>query len=427
MSAHEETAPSVGPDATVTRGRTAEQLHPVARLPEEWRAYLEARGERGFRAQQLFRWIHARGVLDAAQMTDLSKALREELQRSGLSEPGQVAQVHESRDGTRKLVLGLAHGARVECVLIPMTPLAELDADASASADDGVPEAGSAEDTSDDAGEALLPAGEGDKDRVTLCVSTQFGCAMGCVFCASGQAGLFRGLGAAEVVYQVLVARRYLRPREELKNLVFMGMGEPLHHYDETARSIRLLTHPEGGGMSPRRITVSTVGLVPGIRRLGEDFGGKVGLAISLHAPDDETRSRILPMNRRYPIAELMDALRQYPLPPRRRITIEYTLIGGVNDSPEHAARLARLLRPLRVKVNLIPMNSIDASELRAPTAERVAAFREYLAGEGYSCFVRTRRGDDVSAACGQLAMREAQVPEKSLVRRDPRDRSEIE
>ncbi len=393
-------------DPTVSRGRDALALHPVARLPEEWRESLEKAGERGFRAGQVFRWIHGRGVLDPAQMTDLSKALRERLAAEGLAEPGNVAHVHEAKDGTRKLVLELAHEARVECVLIPMTRLdgeghrleGSNDADADAAPDD--------EDE---------PAYE-SRDRVTLCISTQFGCAMGCVFCASGQAGLFRGLGAAEVVYQVLLARRYLRPNEDLKNLVFMGMGEPLHHYEETARSIRLLTHPDGGGMSPRRITVSTVGLVPGIRRLGEDFEGKVGLAISLHAPDDETRSRILPMNKRYPIAELMGALRDYPLPPRRRITIEYTLIGGVNDSDVHADRLARLLRPLRVKVNLIPMNSIDASELKAPTAERVVGFRERLAGHGYSCFVRTRRGDDVSAACGQLAMKT--IPEKKLIRR---------
>lgn len=409
------------PDVTVTRGREPAQIHPVARLPEEWHACLAERGERPFRAKQLFRWIHGRGVIDPDGMTDLSKPLRESLRQDGLAEPGRVEQVHESRDGTRKLVLDLAHGARVECVIIPMTPQAHLDADAGALADegDGADDGdGGDEGDREELAATAAPAG---KDRVTLCISTQFGCAMGCVFCASGQAGLFRGLGAAEVVYQVLVARRYLGPREELKNLVFMGMGEPLHHYDETARAIRLLTHPDGGGMSPRRITVSTVGLVPGIRRLGEEFDGKIGLAISLHAPDDEIRSRILPMNRRYPIAELMRALREYPLPPRRRITIEYTLIGGVNDSLEHADSLARLLRPLRVKVNLIPMNPIDASDLRAPHPEQVAAFRERLADAGYSCFVRTRRGDDVSAACGQLAMRSAEqtVPERALLRKD--------
>jgi len=168
--------------------------------------------------------------------------------------------------------------------------------------------------------------------------------------------------------------------------------------------------------MSPRRITVSTVGLVPGIKRLGEEFHGKIGLAVSLHAPDDETRNRIMPMNKKFPIGHLMQALREYPLPPRKRITIEYILIGGENDQPTHAAKLAQLLRPLRVKLNLIPMNPIDASTLRAPTPEAVAAFREKMAGYGYSCFVRTRRGDDVSAACGQLAMR-AVAPER-LVRR---------
>ena len=150
--------------------------------------------------------------------------------------------------------------------------------------------------------------------RVTLCISTQIGCAMGCVFCASGQAGLERGLRADEVVAQVLLARQHLDRGERLRNLVFMGMGEPLHHYDETARAIRLLTHPDGFGMSPRRITVSTVGLVPGIRRLGEDFGGKVGLALSLHAPNDDVRGRILPMNKRYPVADVLGALRAYPL-----------------------------------------------------------------------------------------------------------------
>jgi 23S rRNA (adenine2503-C2)-methyltransferase len=228
---------------------------------------------------------------------------------------------------------------------------------------------------------------------------------MGCVFCASGQRGLLRGLGAAEIVSQVLISRRYLDPNEYLRNLVFMGMGEPLHHYEETARALRLLTHPNGIAMGTRKITVSTVGLVPGIRRLGEDFGGKIGLAVSLHAPDDATRDRIVPMNRRYPLAELMAALRRYPLPRRRRITIEYTLIDGVNDSDRHAKSLVRLLEGLPVKVNLIPMNSIEASKLKAPSNTRVEAFREIVARAGLSAFLRTRRGDDVSAACGQLAL----------------------
>lgn len=354
---------------------------------------LEAAGEKPFRAKQIFRWIHERGVFDARQMTDLSLSLREKLAGEGLVEPGSVTLVHRAADGTRKLLVELAHGAKVECVLIPMTPTGS-DADASTA---------EADDPDED---APAPGAPEPQKRVTLCISTQFGCAMGCVFCASGKAGLFRGLGAAEVVYQVLVARRFLEPDEYLRNLVFMGMGEPLHHYDETARALRLLSHPEGRGMSLRRITVSTVGLAPGIERLGEEFGGKVGLALSLHAPSDAVRDSIMPMNKKYPIARLMRALEGYPLPPRRRITIEYTLMDGINDSLEQADELARLLRPLRVKVNLIPMNDITDSDLHAPRGASVVAFRERLSGHGYSCFVRTRRGDDVSAACGQLALR---------------------
>ena len=172
---------------------------------------------------------------------------------------------------------------------------------------------------------------------------------MGCVFCASGQAGLKRGLGAHEVIAQFLHARRHLDAGERIKNIVFMGMGEPLHHYAETARSIRLLTHPAGAGLSPRRITVSTVGLLRGIQKLGEDFGGKIGLAISLHAPDNATRSRIIPMNESQPLAELIEALRRYPLPKRRRITIEYTLMAGVNDQLSHARQLVQALRGLPI------------------------------------------------------------------------------
>ncbi|HEY3500790.1 MAG TPA: 23S rRNA (adenine(2503)-C(2))-methyltransferase RlmN [Polyangiaceae bacterium] len=371
------------------------ELAPGARFPEEWRSELEALGEPGYRALQIFRWIHKRGELDPEKMTDLPKGLRETLVRSGLRPPAEVLDVQRAGDGTRKLLLGLGEGARVECVVIPMTRLSEGDADVSASLDEELDEE---------------PAPE-PKTRVTLCVSTQFGCAMGCTFCASGRAGLGRGLGADEIVSQVILARRELAPDEELKNLVFMGMGEPLHHYDSTARALRLLTHPEGGGMSPRRITVSTVGLVPGLKKLGQDFGGKVGLAVSLHAPDDATRDRIIPMNRRYPVHDLIQALRDYPLPRRRRITIEYTLIDGVNDTDAHAERLTRLLRGIPVKVNLIPMNPVAGSGFSASPPERVEAFQARVTEAGYSCFVRTRRGDDVNAACGQLALSPELVP----------------
>jgi 23S rRNA (adenine2503-C2)-methyltransferase len=373
-------------EGAVTGAAGPGAIHPVARLPEEWQVVLAELGERPYRARQVFRWIHQRGVLDPALMTDLPLALRDKLQARDPNAGFEVLDVHHSADGTRKLVIGMPGGARIECVIIPMTPSpgSQVDADAGAAVDDE--EEGVEEEL---------------KQRVTLCISTQFGCAMGCVFCASGQRGLVRGLGAAEIVAQVLIAKRYLAPEEYLRNLVFMGMGEPLHHYEETARAIRLLGHGDGQGIGSRRITVSTVGLVPGIRRLGEEFEGKIGLAISLHAPDDATRSQIMPLNRRYPLRELMAALRAYPLSRRRRITIEYTLIDGVNDDVGRARALAKLLGGLRVKVNLIPMNPIAGSPLRAPSAERVEAFRAVLDRAGLSCFLRTRRGDDVSAACG--------------------------
>jgi 23S rRNA (adenine2503-C2)-methyltransferase len=212
-------------------------------------------------------------------------------------------------------------------------------------------------------------------------------------------------MGADEIVAQVIAGRARLDESERLSNLVFMGMGEPLHNYDATARALRLLTHVDGINLSSRRITVSTIGLVPEIARLGEDFQGNIGLAISLHAADDETRSRLMPINRKYPLATLMDALRKYPLPRRRRITIEYTLVAGKNDDPAEAKKLAKLLRGLPVKVNLIPMNPIEASTLGPPNMSGVLAFQRVLVDAGYSCFIRRRRGDDVSAACGQLAL----------------------
>jgi len=366
------------------------ERHAVAWLPEEWRDCMAQWGEPTFRAQQIFQWIHKHGVLDVEQMTNLSRPLRARLREHGLQSPLCEESVRRSSDGTRKLLLRLSDGLAIECVLIPRANLEDSDLD-----DD--------EDELD-ADQPGLAGGPSERP-VTLCISTQVGCAMGCVFCASGQAGLKRGLGAQEVVSQFILARRHLDEGERIKNIVFMGMGEPLHHYAETAQSIRLLTHPLGIGLSPRRITVSTVGLISGIQKLGEDFAGKIGLAISLHAPDGPTRSRIVPMNDSQPLAELIEALRRYPLPKRRRITIEYTLIDGVNDQVAHARQLAQTLRGLPVKVNLIPMNPIAASALRAPQAGAVEAFRRELALLRVSCSVRQTRGDDVDAACGQLAL----------------------
>ncbi|MEY4549366.1 MAG: hypothetical protein RL685_5561 [Pseudomonadota bacterium] len=365
----------------------ASEQQVVAWLPEEWRARMIEWGEPAFRAQQIFHWIHKQGVLDAEQMTNLGRPLRARLIEHGVRSPLEEELVQRSTDGTRKLLLRLHDGLAIECVMIPRANLED-------------------EEEEDDE-EAL-----GEQDRsarpVTLCISTQVGCAMGCVFCASGQAGLKRGLGAHEVIAQFLHARHHLDEGEQIKNIVFMGMGEPLHHYAETARAIRLLTHTAGIGLSPRRITVSTVGLIRGIQKLGEDFGGKIGLAISLHAPDSAIRSTIIPMNESQPLGELIEALRRYPLPKRRRITIEYTLIAGVNDQVAHARQLVQTLRGLPVKVNLIPMNPIQASPLRAPSASAVEAFRRELAHLRVSCSVRATRGDDVDAACGQLALNAA-------------------
>lgn len=376
----------------------APDLKLLGQLPEEWASSLAAIGEPKYRARQVFRWLLQRGRFDPDEMTDLALSLRKRLAELGVRPPLSLERVQRSQDGTRKLLLGLDGGARVECVLIPMTRLDEgADPDSAAMVDD-------------DAEDEVAP----ERTRVTLCISTQFGCAMGCRFCASGRAGLLRGLKAVEIAAQVLLSREHLEPNEELKNLVFMGMGEPLHHYDETRRSLLLLMHPDGLNMSPRRITVSTVGLVPGIRKLGQDFGGKIGLAVSLHAPNDAVRNQIMPMNERYPVAELIQALREYPLPKRRRITIEYTLIEGVNDHVEHARELAQLLRKIPVKINLIPMNPVEGSGFGAPSNQRVQAFQHELTVTGYSCFVRTRRGDEVDAACGQLAL------DPTLVTLDP-------
>jgi 23S rRNA (adenine2503-C2)-methyltransferase len=376
---------------------------PLARTPEEWAAAVVPLGGRAFHGRQVFRWLHARGVLDAAKMTDLPGPLRAAVGELGVGGVADIAYERRALDHTRKILVRLADGATVETVLIPsvtgpkglLPSPVDDDADAAAAVDDeddeAAPSGGSAPAT---------PA-----IRVTQCVSTQVGCAMGCVFCASGVAGLKRQMGPDEIVAQVLLGRSRLDEGERLANVVFMGMGEPLHNYDATVRTLRLLTHPDGIGLSSRKITVSTSGLVPEIARLGADFSGNIGLAISLHAADDETRSRLMPINKKYPLAKLMDALRAYPLPRRRRITIEYTLVATKNDDVAEAKKLARLLRGLPVKVNLIPMNPIDASALGPPNMAGVLAFQQVLVDAGYSCFIRRRRGDDVSAACGQLAL----------------------
>lgn len=339
--------------------------HPIARLPAEWEAQVRAWGQPAYRGKQIFDWIHRQGVLDPAQMSNLPKALRERMKEEGVGWPIEIVSAHESADQTKKLLVGMADGEKVETVLIPQL---------------------------------------NDERIVTQCISSQVGCAMGCVFCASGVAGLKRQMTDAEIVAQVLLGRRELGPGKRIRNVVFMGMGEPLHNYDAVARALVLLTHPDGLDLSKRRVTVSTSGLVKQIDRLGKDFDGQVQLAISLHAVRDEDRSKIMPVNRKHGLSELTDALRRYPMSKRARITIEYTLIKGVNDSIRDANGMVELLRGIPVKVNLIPMNPISASDLQAPDSSHVSRFQEQLTRRGLSVFVRKTRGDDVAAACGQLA-----------------------
>jgi 23S rRNA (adenine2503-C2)-methyltransferase len=360
--------------------------HLAEQLPEEWEKQLTAWGEPRYRALQIFRWIYQRGVLHAEQMTDLPKRLRERLAQEGLSPVASVATTHASTDGTKKLLLELGDGKQIETVLIPRASVAAEDIYASEEDEPGETPSASSHD-------------------VTQCVSSQVGCAMGCAFCASGLAGLKRNMSAAEIVAQVLLGRAALDEHARLAGVVFMGMGEPLHNYPALSRAITLLSHPDGFGMSLRRMTVSTSGLVPEIDRLARDFSGQIQLAVSVHASDTDTRTRLMPVNRKHPLPELIEAIRRYPLPRRRRLTIEYTLVRGMNDSREAAVALAKLLQGIRCKVNLIPMNPVPDAGLSAPADDTVEAFQRALRDEGVDTFLRRRRGDDIAAACGQLAL----------------------
>ena len=368
---------------SLSSANLAPAVHPLERLPEERAAVVAGGGEPRYRGLQVFQWIHQRRVFDPDQMTNLPKTLRARLHEEGLGLPLEVSHLHPSLDGTRKLLVKMKDGSEVETVLIPQLEKTDPDAD----------------EGDDAAGPTWVPGAV-----VTQCISSQVGCAMGCVFCASGVMGLKRHMTAAEIVSQVLLGRSLTTEREHLRNIVLMGMGEPLHNYDNVARALVLLTHPDGLALGKRRVTLSTSGLVPQIDKLASDFEGQVQLAISLHAVTDERRSSIMPINRKHSLTDLIACLKRYPLPKRRRITIEYTLIRGVNDDLRDADALVKLLRGVPAKVNLIPMNPISESSLAAPKEGGVTAFRERLFERGLSAFVRKTRGDDIAAACGQLA-----------------------
>ena len=358
-------------------------------------------GERRFRGEQLFRWVHARLCEDVAEMTDVSRALRERLVDQVAIGRLMIELAQVSVDGTRKLRLRTADNRVMESVLIP-------DADARAIAK-GLPvvsEPGDEDDDEETAGE--------ERRKLTQCVSSQIGCAIDCDFCATAKLGFGRNLTVSEIVSQVYQADRLLQGLalddptrraggDRVTNLVFMGMGEPLHNYDNVIRAIRVLLHPLGRNFSRRRITVSTSGLVPAIDRLAAE-ALPVNLAVSLNASHDEQRDRIMPINKKYPLRELLGALRRFPLERRQRITFEYVLLRDVNDSLADARRLPELLAGIPCKLNVIPWNPHPHSPYQRPEMQRVLAFQAEAMRLGFGVYIRKTRGDDIDAACGQLA-----------------------
>ena len=332
----------------------------------ELAAEMAAAGAEPFRARQLWHWIYHRGVGDFAEMTSLAKGFRQELTECYELRRPAISTAQLSADGTRKWLLRFDDGQEVETVHIP------------------------------------------ESDRGTLCVSSQVGCTLTCTFCHTGTQRLVRNLDAAEIVAQVMVARDALgewpSPKDDrqLTNIVLMGMGEPLYNYDNVAAALKTVMDPEGLAISRRKITLSTSGVVPVIARCGRELG--VNLAVSLHAVTDELRNTLVPLNKKYPLAELLDACRTYPGSSNaRRITFEYVMLKGVNDSPAEAKELVRLLKGIPAKVNLIPFNPWPGAPYECSTEASIKAFSDIVFAAGYSAPVRTPRGRDISAACGQL------------------------
>lgn len=334
-------------------------------------AYCGQLGEKRFRATQLFRWIHQRGATDFGQMTDLAKSLRDKLAGSARIEPLPVLSQHESADGTIKWLFDVGNGDAVETVFIPET------------------------------------------DRGTLCVSSQAGCAVGCRFCSTGHQGFSRNLTTGEIIAQLWFAEHFLRrhlgkTERVISNVVMMGMGEPLQNFSALVPALRAMLDDHGYGLSRRRVTVSTSGVVPMIDRLAQDC--PVALAVSLHAPNDALRDGLVPLNKKYPIAELLDTCQRYLAhAPRDFITFEYCMLDGVNDQPEHARQLVALLQGhggqgVRAKINLIPFNPFPASGLTRSASAAIEAFARIVNDAGLVVTVRKTRGDDIDAACGQLA-----------------------
>jgi len=354
--------------AEIVEIATTEKTNLMGLSEERLVEFFESIGEKRFRATQVLKWIHQMGVLSFADMSNISKPLREKLQRLAEIRVPEVIKQLDSVDGTRKFLITVSGGSAIETVFIP------------------------------------------DGERGTLCVSSQVGCSLDCSFCATGKQGFNRDLSAAEIIGQVWIAAKSFgqfgpKGPRKITNVVMMGMGEPLLNFDNVVDSMNLMMHDNCYGISKRRVTLSTSGVVPALDKLR----GRTDacLAISLHAPNDELRNQLVPINKKYPIAMLLESAKKYmeSLPDvRRKITIEYTLISEVNDRQEHAHELAELLRDVPVKINLIPFNPFDLVDYKRVSNNALHRFRNILIEAGYTTTVRTTRGEDIDAACGQLA-----------------------
>ncbi|MBI5681574.1 MAG: 23S rRNA (adenine(2503)-C(2))-methyltransferase RlmN [Deltaproteobacteria bacterium] len=321
--------------------------------------HLLAAGEKPFHARQIIAWIYSRGITSFDEMTDISKGLREKVKNEFYISIPEIAATEVSFDGTRKVLLKLHDGNFIECVLIP------------------------------------------EEKRLTLCVSTQVGCSLTCRFCLTGKMGFTRNLKVSEMSKQVFACKSLLADGQKITNVVLMGMGEPLLNYSEVIKFLNILTEPKGFAFATRRVTVSTAGIIPMMERLGKET--KTNLAVSLNAAEDSLRSYLMPVNKKYPLRGLLDDCRAYPLQKNRRITFEYVLIKGINDSSSDAKMLIELLQGIPCKINLIPFNPFHDSCFERPADAVVSKFQEILLNSRYTAFIRQSKGRDISAACGQL------------------------
>jgi 23S rRNA (adenine2503-C2)-methyltransferase len=328
--------------------------------PSELIEFLASSGKERYRSTQMLRWLYQQGVQSFEEMTNLSKRFRQELSQISFISLLRPVCVEKAGDGTKKFLFQLEDGNRIESVLIP------------------------------------------DKTRLTLCVSTQVGCAFGCRFCLTGKTGWKRDLKVSEILNQILAVRKMLPEKTSITNIVLMGMGEPLANYQNTLKATALMAHPDAFRFSSRRITLSTVGLLPELEEVLKEKT-PFRLAISLNASDEKTRTYLMPVNRRYPLSEVLALCREFPLQGRIRITFEYVLVEGINDSSQDAKRLLRILKGIPSKVNLIPLNEAPEIPFRKPSEERIKRFQEILMQGGLTTIVRNSKGLEISAACGQL------------------------